>query len=177
MKKHYHLSNPANVDSITKNGIRANKNGEIFLFEDHTLQIGNVSMRVSDSIAYNQVFLEEYYVWEVVIQENTVLMADEVAELTAPYQFILHQPRIAPTNCKLVGKRVVNKKEIDGFKIAYFVSNFQSNRSHPSDQDSASVDTSTLSTTTASEKRGNILHPSIKYVGSIDDYIKSVLAE
>jgi hypothetical protein len=123
MKKptYYHLSSPENVASIAKDGLRANQSGEIFLFEGMVLQTREIEMLVSDSIAYNQVFLETYAVWEIKPEGiHGKIEPDAVGELTAQFQHVLHQARILPAFCQLIGTRTVDVKAVVSYTTAFY---------------------------------------------------------
>ena len=120
MRKLYHITNPNNVASILENGLIAKPYDEdgtkgVFLFEDKTylsLQPllnadGSINTRyrptwtVADKIALTQVWLKQYALFEVTVDENK-LINDNVAEHTASCQFI-HQGDIASAAIGLYG--------------------------------------------------------------------------
>ena len=118
MKRYFHISPRRNYDSISKHGLEANAQGQIFLFEDKTLIAGDVSMRVSDSIAYKQVGLKGYDVWEVLASSfQTALVPDAVGEITHQYQHILQQQNISPAYCKYRGNRTVKVAEVEAYPL------------------------------------------------------------
>lgn len=112
-----HATAIENLDSIIKNGIKANELGEIFLYEDREVggpailaavwQIpyvrrdgDNMIFYVGDSIARNQIFIpgEEYVNFFIPAEAiNGELEHDNVAELTARYQWIARQSVIYPS--------------------------------------------------------------------------------
>jgi len=105
-KKYYHITDVKNKTSILKNGLRANEEGFIFLFENVSTinRDTNIQNTVSDMIAANQLSLEEYAMFEIDskgINEN--LLKDEVAEFSAKNQFIAKQENIAPQFINLFG--------------------------------------------------------------------------
>lgn len=103
--KYYHITAIENVESILLFGILANDEGEIFVFENKALKFpsGKV-MYVADSIALHQLGLEKFAMFEILskgIRKEPV--NDNVAELTARFQWIVKQPKIARSYIKLFG--------------------------------------------------------------------------
>lgn len=88
--KYYHITHPKNVQSISKNGIISNSNGEIFLFENKSIVIYGTENTIADSIAHNQLFLEKYAMFEIDVSGiNFTLLQDDVREYTFCFQWIL----------------------------------------------------------------------------------------
>jgi hypothetical protein len=120
-KVYYHLTAQENESSIYNLGIQANEDGMIFLFENKLLTTKSASMLVGDSIAYNQVNLSEYDIWEVSSKGiHGKIEQDCVGELTAPYQYILHQPVIKPNSCKLVKRKRVDIAAVMFYPYAFY---------------------------------------------------------
>ena len=120
-KKYYHLTAPENSQSILESGIRANKDGEIFLFENKLWEADGISMWVSDSIAYNQVFIDSYDVWEVSSRGiNGKFEQDLVREITYKQQFVLHQPIVKPNACRLVRRKKVDVYAVINYPSAFY---------------------------------------------------------
>jgi len=93
----YHLTDPRNIDSITREGLRANDDGEIYLFTE---------LVIANTLAVNQVCLREYALFQIDPEGITGgLHKDDVAELSAPYQRIVRQDGIDPRYIQYVGTR------------------------------------------------------------------------
>jgi hypothetical protein len=95
-RKYYHVTEFENVHSILKNGISANQDGEIFLFDtNYFIHPLYGAMPVSDYIAHTQLFIKKPIVFEIkakgILNE---LSCDNVAEYTAKFQWILKQDKI-----------------------------------------------------------------------------------
>lgn len=108
-KYYYHITDPKNVKNIIKEGLIANEDGDIFLFENKSIgtPIGEGKMKiicVADHIARNQVFLEKYAMFEISADGiEGDLIKDNVCEITAELQWIVKQQRIAPEYIKPFG--------------------------------------------------------------------------
>ncbi|MFR9557565.1 MAG: hypothetical protein SNJ35_08360 [Rikenellaceae bacterium] len=94
---YYHLTPISNKESILKNGLLSNIDMQIFLF---------TNLSVASTIAVNQIFIfqkEKFVVFEIDPKGiNTDILADNVAESTAMYQFYIHQKIIQPQFIKLL---------------------------------------------------------------------------
>lgn len=100
--KYYHITSPENVESILKNGLKANEQGEIFIFQYAKITTNGVVNFADDCIAYNQVFLEKYARVEINPEGISVpLIHDNVAEPTNECQWIVKQERINPEYLRL----------------------------------------------------------------------------
>ncbi len=85
---YFHLTRSENCDKIIKEGIKADKEGNIFVFTD---------MIVANEIAKHQVFTEQYVVFEIDRKGITgKIKKDNVAELTRSYHRIIKQDHIKP---------------------------------------------------------------------------------
>ena len=94
-ERYYHLSPTEHAASIQECGIRADRDGRIFLFTD---------MLVANVIAKSQVHTRRYVVFEIAPDGVCgPLEPDEVAEFSHPFQRILRQQRVAPEHLRLVG--------------------------------------------------------------------------
>jgi len=105
--KYYHITkNSKKVkDSILKNGLRCNEDGDIYLFENMAFKINGVTNNVSDAIAANQLFLKQYLMFEIDSDGLTVeLQPDAVGEFSASMQWFVKQPVIAPAHIDLFGR-------------------------------------------------------------------------
>jgi hypothetical protein len=105
--KYYHIVkfDRKIIASILKDGLKANEDGEIFLFENKSIQINGVKNFISDHIACNQIFVDEYVMFEIDSEGfNTDLIPDNVAEFAAKWQWILKQHIIEPRFIEIFGK-------------------------------------------------------------------------
>lgn len=118
MKRYFHISPRSRYASISKYGLKANAQGQIFLFEDKILTAGDITMRVSDSIAYKQVGVKSYDVWEVFSNSfQAALLPDKTGEITHKHQYILQQQNISPACCKHRGTRDVRVAEVEAYPL------------------------------------------------------------
>lgn len=101
----YHITNKENAKKIISEGLKANEDGQIFLFENKSIQANNVINCVSDCIAKRQLFFTEYIMFEVdSLGFETELIRDNVGELSAEYQWILNQSFVSPDYVSYYGK-------------------------------------------------------------------------
>lgn len=114
---YYHITHKNNVSNIIRNGLLANTDGEIFLFENKSivtigtaknsqnkLVLGRIKRTIADNIALNQLFLEEYAMFEIDANGITsYLKNDNVAEFGAKFQWIVKQPKIDKRYVSLFG--------------------------------------------------------------------------
>ena len=92
--KFYHLTDCENAAKIMQEGIKANKNDEIFVFTD---------MLVANSIAKTQVFTQRYSVFKIDRKGiSGKILKDNVEELTAGYHRIIKQKLIKPKFLKFI---------------------------------------------------------------------------
>lgn len=99
MKLLYHISEVENIDSILENGLRANEDGCVYLFEDalfnkftvdiNTMKTQFIPTSVADDIAKTQLFLKKYAKFVVDVDE-LILEADNVAEQCANYHYVYY---------------------------------------------------------------------------------------
>jgi len=104
---YYHITklDQSIIKSILTTGLRAN-DGMIFLFENKSFRdsISGVENTISECIANNQLFLDEYAMFEISSEGITVeLVNDNVGESTSKYQWICYQPVIEPKFINLFG--------------------------------------------------------------------------
>lgn len=92
-KKLYHITAVENIDSILSEGLKVNEEGMIFLFENKSIlnTITNEYARIADLIAYGQIFLKKYAMFEIDAEGIDDLENDNVAELSAGNQWITRQ--------------------------------------------------------------------------------------
>lgn len=84
----FHLTRPENLETIERDGLWPDSEGNIFAFTD---------LIVADSIAAEQVFADPYVLlWIHPHGINGKLYADDVAELSHRFQCIIRQERIEP---------------------------------------------------------------------------------
>lgn len=105
-RKYYHITDPANVDSITLDGLLANEYGAIFLFEDKTLQnrMTGKFAYAADLIAMEQIGLTDYAMFEIDPGGlECELAPDNVAEYSAGLQWIARQDYIDPVYINFCG--------------------------------------------------------------------------
>ena len=105
MKKLYHITDVSNFVSIGRNGLIANEDGNVFLFENVSFTVKGIVTEptpVADWIATNQVFLYDKYLMVEVDVDGLDLLPDNVAEFTAPYQYI-HKGNIPIERIEIFG--------------------------------------------------------------------------
>lgn len=95
--KYFHITQPERVETIKKEGIQSNDEGDIYLIieKGKTNLIGWNS--IFDLVAAHQLGMDEYIL--ITIDGSGVtgdLILDNVGEYTSPYQRVLKQPRIDP---------------------------------------------------------------------------------
>lgn len=99
--KLYHITDVKNANSIIQNGLRANENGDVFLFDNKSVKkfYHKDYVPVSDIIAVEQLFINEYMMFEVDVN-GLELQYDEVGEITSRLQYIhngdIDKDRIIP---------------------------------------------------------------------------------
>ena len=101
VKRLFHISPVENLESIKEKGLLLNDDGELFLFDETDFKYYKFgTFKVSELIAWNQLFLKDYIVVEVEVEMDD-LIGDDVAECTRDYQYISHNP-IAPSQIKSI---------------------------------------------------------------------------
>ena len=101
VKRLFHISPVENLESIKEKGLLLNDDGELFLFDETDFKYYKFgTFKVSELIAWNQLFLKDYIVVEVEVDDKE-LIGDAVAECTRDYQYISHNP-IAPSQIKSI---------------------------------------------------------------------------
>lgn len=92
VRRLFHLSPIDNLDSIKEKGLLLNEDGELFLLDEAIIKYYMFGeFKVSELIAWNQLFLEEYLMIEVEVEIDNLEM-DNVAEITRDYQYISYEP-------------------------------------------------------------------------------------
>lgn len=115
-KFYYHISDPRNTKSILDRGLEANKDGDIFLFENKSILYPVAEIKngvptqrikpvpIADLIAKTQIFLDKYAMFEIESEGiEGPLINDNVAELGHGLQWIAKQSRISPEYIKPFG--------------------------------------------------------------------------
>lgn len=101
VKRLFHISPIENMESIKKNGLRLNDDGELFLYDETDVKYYMFgTYKVSELIAWNQLFLKDYIVVEVEVDDKG-LIGDAVAEITRDYQYISYD-LIEPSKIKSI---------------------------------------------------------------------------
>lgn len=103
---YYHITEnkPETIASILKEGLKADTEGCIFLFENISLIHNDVKNTIADLIAENQIFLPEYVMFEIDPKGITgELLNDNVAEFSSKWQWIVKQPKIEAKYLNLFG--------------------------------------------------------------------------
>lgn len=101
VKRLFHISPVENLESIKEKGLLLNDDGELFLFDETDFKYYKFgTFKVSELIAWNQLFLKDYIVVEVEVEMDD-LIGDDVAECTRDYQYISHNP-IPPSSIKSI---------------------------------------------------------------------------
>jgi hypothetical protein len=94
---YYHITTEETAKIILTEGLKANEDGMIFLFENKSVKFNNIINTVADCIARNQIFLETYVMLEIDVKGVILpLIPDNVSELSAKVQWIANQPLIEP---------------------------------------------------------------------------------
>lgn len=101
VKRLFHISPVENLESIKEKGLLLNDDGELFLFDETDFKYYMFgTFKVSELIAWNQLFLKDYIVVEVEVDDKG-LIGDAVAEITRDYQYISYEP-IEPNKIKSI---------------------------------------------------------------------------
>lgn len=117
-RKYYHITDPKNIQSIRENGLKANEEGNIFLFENKSIgyptKEGKTAIvYLADHIAQNQIFLKKYAMFEISSKGiEGELVNDNVAEIGSNLQWIAKQPIILPEYIRPFGIFTVKKPKI-----------------------------------------------------------------
>ena len=117
VRRLFHISPVENMESIKKRGLMLNQEDELFLYDEAMIQYYMFgTYKVSELIAWNQLFLKDYIVVEVEVDDKG-LIGDDVAEITRDYQYISYEP-IEPNKIKSI--TVSNCENfINGMKKVY----------------------------------------------------------
>ena len=92
VRRLFHISPIENMESIKKRGLMLNQEDELFLYDEADIKYYSFgTFKVSELIAWNQLFLKDYIVVEVEVDDK-YLIGDAVAEITRNYQYICLEP-------------------------------------------------------------------------------------
>jgi hypothetical protein len=109
--KYYHITKLNNLQSILKNGLRCNSEGEIFVFENKSIGLNNITNTIADCIANNQIFLNEYVMFEINGKGfNSELINDNVGEISSNQQWLIKQTLIDKKHIQIYGIFKTNYK-------------------------------------------------------------------
>ena len=101
VRRLFHISPIENMESIKKRGLMLNQEDELFLYDEADIKYYSFgTFKVSELIAWNQLFLKDYIVVEVEVDDK-YLIGDAVAEVTRDYQYISYEP-IEPSKIKSI---------------------------------------------------------------------------
>ena len=118
--KYYHITKKENAFSIAFLGLKANENGEIFLFNDWTFTTrkNKKTVLICDLIAKNQLFFDEFIIYEINPKGiKGKIENDNVAELTSKNQWVVMQDIIPKRYLKLIGERSIDIKSLHEFQL------------------------------------------------------------
>ena len=102
--KYYHITDKNNLSTILREGLKANEEGDIFIFENKSVVFNSVVNTVADCIAYNQIFLDEYVMIEIALEGIVSdIINDNVGEASSDLQWIVKQPLIEPKYLSFYG--------------------------------------------------------------------------
>ncbi len=100
--RYYHITRPEHVESILKNGLKSDVQGNIFIFRHGMTAKNGVVNFVDDCIAEEQVFFDKYARIEIdPAGINVELVRDNVGESSRNFQWIVKQPSIRPEYLRL----------------------------------------------------------------------------
>jgi hypothetical protein len=111
--KYYHITSTdkEKTESILKNGLRCNSEGEIFVFENKSIGLNNITNTIADCIANNQIFLNEYVMFEIDDKGfNAELINDNVGEMSSNQQWFIKQSFVDKKYLQIYGVFKTNYK-------------------------------------------------------------------
>ncbi len=118
MKKLYHISPINNKKGILNEGLKSGEAKYIYFFTDliYPIPLFGIEGYLLDLIAANQVFIEEYDLYEINPEglENR-LMADRVSEFTASFQKRVKQMFIDPCFVNHIDRRKLDYESVITF--------------------------------------------------------------
>ena len=84
--------------------MQCNSEGEIFVFENKSIGLNNITNTIADCIANNQIFLNEYVMFEINDRGfNSDLINDNVGEFSSKQQWLIKQSQIDKKHIQLYG--------------------------------------------------------------------------
>lgn len=102
IKKYYYISDLESVSDIEQHGIKANENGDIFIFIIFKEKIQD-AVNIAGYIAINQLFLENYALFEIQEEGITGEITDhKVSGRVSQYQKIIKQDIISRKHIKFI---------------------------------------------------------------------------
>lgn len=128
-KFYYHVTSKDNATKILNEGIKANKEGEIFVFSKYgwirdtkvvfqgdKVCVKEIMRSVADKIAIEQVGLSDYVILKIDAKGiNVEPIADNVAELTANVQWIIRQPLINKDFISIIHQIPIVDEKVIGY--------------------------------------------------------------
>lgn len=103
---YYHITHLSRIKSIIKNGLVANADGVIFVFDNFRItDVFGDKNYISDLIAHNQIGLrDKYAMFEIDIKGiMNKIIPDNVAETSSAFQYFIRQSVIRPEFIALFG--------------------------------------------------------------------------
>lgn len=112
----FHVTAVRNIESILKNGLKGSMTARLrdrILPGPTVFALSSSDEQLTDSIAVNQIWplddIEQYAVIRIAAVGITGrVLADEVAEFTAPWQMMIVQEVVAPKHLSLLRIRTLN---------------------------------------------------------------------
>lgn len=100
---YYHISSVDAVAKIKKHGLRLDEDGKLYVLDAVEITVDNLTIDIAAALATNQLFLDEFAVWEI---QPVAITAepepDDVGEAWSQHQFIISHP-ISPQHVTLMG--------------------------------------------------------------------------
>ena len=114
---YYHVTEVENVDSILKNGLKADEEGLIYVYDTYSVDLEGVDIFLSDIITLGQLGYKKYAVIKVNAEPyRKYAKPDNVGELCASYHRILKVKIIKPEDIELLEIR-----DTDITSYGYFI--------------------------------------------------------
>ena len=115
IKKYWHISPIENKDNILSEGIKCSEDGYIYMITslEERIDLFDVKVSMPDMIAFNQVFLKKYDLYEIDAEGlDRKTQPDNVAEMFSDLQKRVKQNVIQPKYVKYLGTFETNWKEV-----------------------------------------------------------------
>ncbi len=122
IKKYWHISPVENKENILSEGIKCSEDGYVYMITslEEGIDLFDVKVSMPDMIAFNQVFLNKYDLYEIDAEGlERKTQPDNVAEILPDLQKRVKQNVIQPKYVKHLGTFETNTKEVIIF-IEYF---------------------------------------------------------